>query len=124
MERSEGKCQADPSLRGGIGGDGGGDGALRRRIAGHRGVGTGRFDVADEGPGEHGAERAERDRTQVEPATEAAKESPSPCSAWKAALVAASASEPATIRSIASTPEAMPTFSPGIAAIAAVDIGA
>ena len=51
-------------------------------------------------------------------------QSPPPCSAWNAALVAASASEPATILSIARTPEAIPTFSPGIAAIAAVDIGA
>ena len=96
----------------------------RGRIAGHGGVGPGRFDVADEGPGEHGSEHAERDRDPGRAGDRGANESPSPCSAWKTAPVAASASEPATTRSIASTPEAIPTFSPGIAAIAAVDIGA
>ena len=40
------------------------------------------------------------------------------------APVSASPTAPASTLSIASTPEAIPTFSPGIAAIAAVDIGA
>ena len=63
--------------------------------------------------------------TQVEPAIAAAKESPSPAARGSgAAPIAARATAPASTRSIASTPEAIPTFSPGIAAIAAVDIGA
>ena len=44
--------------------------------------------------------------------------------AWKTAPETASSSAPANTRSIASTPEAMPAFAAGIAAIAAVDIGA
>ena len=42
----------------------------------------------------------------------------------KTAPAAARPTAPARTRSIASTPEAIPAFSAGIAAIAAVDIGA
>ena len=62
--------------------------------------------------------------TQVETATASEKPWPSPSRAWKTAPQAASATAPATSRFIASTPAAIPTFSAGIAAIAAVDIGA
>ena len=44
--------------------------------------------------------------------------------AWKTALVTATPTAPARTRFIASTPDAIPAFSPGIAAIAAADIGA
>src|SRR5688572_28355663 len=43
---------------------------------------------------------------------------------WKTAPVAARVTAPARVRFIASTPAAMPAFACGIAAIAAVDIGA
>ena len=43
---------------------------------------------------------------------------------WNTAPVTASARAPASTRSIASTPEAIPVLSLGIAAIAALDIGA
>ena len=86
---------------------------------------AGRLGIADEGPGEPGAERAEGDQDPGRAGDRSGEESPPPSSrAWKTAPVAASATVPAITRSIASTPEAMPTFSAGIAAIAAVDIGA
>ena len=44
--------------------------------------------------------------------------------AWNTAPEIASSRAPAKTRSIASTPEAIPAFEAGIAAIAAVDIGA
>ena len=81
-----------------------------------------------------GEDRADRDRDDRRPervgdrAGErvggAVPAAPPGSAAWNTAPEIASSSAPANTRSIASTPEAMPAFSGGIAAIAAVDIGA
>src|SRR5829696_10501291 len=55
---------------------------------------------------------------------DAAAEGPLPSDPWKTEPATASRSAPASTRFIASTPDAIPLFSLGIAAIAAVDMGA
>ena len=97
---------------------------LVARIAGHRGSGPGGSGSRTKAQVSTAPTAQSATRTQVEPAIAAAKTSPSSSRAWKTAPVAARAIVPAITRSIASTPEAIPTFSAGIAAIAAVDIGA
>ena len=87
-------------------------GCWRRRSPATAGSGRA-LGVADEGPGEHGAERAEaRPGPRSSRRSRRRSEWPSPSRAWKTAPVAARATAPASTRSIASTPEAIPTFSP------------
>ena len=98
--------------------------SARRRLSGHRRVGAGPLGSRTKAQVSAVADGAEGDQDPGRAGDRAANESPPPSRAWKTAPVAASAIVPAITRSIASTPEAMPTFSAGIAAIAAVDIGA